>query len=107
MSSIQLQWDEAWTLHKEERSLELVDASLRETANPSEVLRLIHVGLLCVQQRPHDRPSMTSVVAMLGNDAVLPQPNQPGFFIERNVPVGKSITSCSSNGITITQLEAR
>ncbi|CAI9756910.1 unnamed protein product [Fraxinus pennsylvanica] len=78
---------QAWTLHKQERSLELVDAYLRETANLFEVLRLIHVGLLCVQQCPNDRPSMTLVVAMLGNDTVLPQPNQPGFFIERDESV--------------------
>ncbi|CAI9756911.1 unnamed protein product [Fraxinus pennsylvanica] len=97
----------AWTLHKEERSLELIDECLSETANLLEVLRLIHVGLLCVQQCPDDRPSMFSVVAMLGNDAALPQANQPGFFAERDVSVGKSITSCSSNEITITQLEAR
>ncbi|XP_022877616.1 G-type lectin S-receptor-like serine/threonine-protein kinase At4g27290 isoform X1 [Olea europaea var. sylvestris] len=96
----------AWTLYKEERSLELVDAYLRETANLFEVLRLIHVGLLCVQQCPDDRPSMASVVAMLGNDAALPQANQPGFFAERDVSIGKSITS-SSNEMTITQLEAR
>ncbi|XP_022876888.1 G-type lectin S-receptor-like serine/threonine-protein kinase At4g27290 [Olea europaea var. sylvestris] len=97
----------AWTLYKEERSLELVDAYLRETANLFEVLRLIHVGLLCVQQCPDDRPSIASVVAMLGNDAALPQANQPGFFAGRDVSIGKSINSCSSNEITITQLEAR
>ncbi|CAA2953891.1 G-type lectin S-receptor-like serine threonine-kinase At4g27290 isoform X2 [Olea europaea subsp. europaea] len=77
----------AWTLYKEERSLELVDAYLCETTNLFEVLRLIHVGLLCVQQCPDDRPSMASVVAMLGNDAALPQANQPGFFAGRDVSI--------------------
>ncbi|KAK4398437.1 G-type lectin S-receptor-like serine/threonine-protein kinase [Sesamum angolense] len=55
----------AWTLHKEERSLEIVDTSLLDSFDLSEVLRSIHVGLLCVQKKPEDRPSMSSVVLML------------------------------------------
>ncbi|KAL2496236.1 G-type lectin S-receptor-like serine/threonine-protein kinase SD1-1 [Forsythia ovata] len=75
----------AWTLYKEGRSLELVDAYLCDSANLPEVQRLIHVGLLCVQQRPDDRPSMTTVIAMLSNEGMLPQANQPGFFTEGDV----------------------
>ncbi|CAI9756912.1 unnamed protein product [Fraxinus pennsylvanica] len=97
----------AWTLYKEERSLELVDPFLLDSATPFEVLRLIHVGLLCVQQCPDDRPSMGSVVSMLDNEVVLPPANQPGFFTERDVFVVKSTTSFSANEVTITQLEAR
>ncbi|KAL2496242.1 G-type lectin S-receptor-like serine/threonine-protein kinase [Forsythia ovata] len=97
----------AWTLYKEERSLELVDPYLCDSANPNEVVRIIHVGLLCVQQCPDDRPSMASVVGMLGNEVALPQANQPGFYTERDVLVNKSTTGCSSNIVTITQLEAR
>ncbi|CAA2992531.1 G-type lectin S-receptor-like serine threonine-kinase At4g27290 isoform X1 [Olea europaea subsp. europaea] len=97
----------AWTLYKGGRSLELIDPFLLDLANPSEVLRLIHVGLLCVQQCPDDRPSMASVVAMLDNEVILPPANQPGFFTERDVFVVKSTTSSSFNEVTITQLEAR
>ncbi|KAL2476171.1 G-type lectin S-receptor-like serine/threonine-protein kinase [Abeliophyllum distichum] len=97
----------AWTLYKEERSLELVDPFLCDSANPNEVVRIIHVGLLCVQQSPDDRPSMASVVGMLGNEIALPKANQPGFYTERDVLVSNSSTGCSSNMVTITQLEAR
>ncbi|KAL2496234.1 G-type lectin S-receptor-like serine/threonine-protein kinase [Forsythia ovata] len=97
----------AWTLYKEGRSLELVDPYLRESANQYEVLRLIHMGLLCVQQCPDDRPNMASVVAMLDNEIALPRANQPGFFTERDASVSESIASNSSNVITITQLEPR
>ena len=38
----------------EGRSLELIDASMGGTCNRSEVLRSIHVGLLCVQRSPDD-----------------------------------------------------
>ncbi|KAL0306453.1 UNVERIFIED_CONTAM: G-type lectin S-receptor-like serine/threonine-protein kinase [Sesamum radiatum] len=60
----------AWTLHKEERSLEIVDTSLLHSFDLSEVLRSIHVGLLCVQKKPEDRPSMSSVVLLLGQKKI-------------------------------------
>ncbi|XP_020554002.1 G-type lectin S-receptor-like serine/threonine-protein kinase At4g27290 isoform X2 [Sesamum indicum] len=98
----------AWTLYKEERSLELVDASLGKSFCLPEVLRSIHVGLLCVQKKPDDRPSMSSVVLMLGNEGVLPPANQPGFFLEREVIAQSSTTTTTStNELTITMPEGR
>ncbi|AES63702.2 tyrosine kinase family protein [Medicago truncatula] len=40
------------------RALEFMDASI-----PSELLRCLQVGLLCVQKLPEDRPDMSSVVS--------------------------------------------
>ncbi|CAI9756898.1 unnamed protein product [Fraxinus pennsylvanica] len=101
----------AWRLYKEGRSLELVQAYLGVSGNLSEVLRLIHVGLLCVQQCPEDRPNMSSVVLMLGNDGVLPHAKKPGFFTERDLFTAESSTrtnaASSINEVTITLLEAR
>ncbi|PHT44251.1 G-type lectin S-receptor-like serine/threonine-protein kinase [Capsicum baccatum] len=74
----------AWKIYKEGRSIELLDEHLSDTCSRSEVERSICVGLLCVQQCPEDRPSMSSVVFMLNNEGVLPQAKQPGFYIERN-----------------------
>ncbi|PHT77179.1 G-type lectin S-receptor-like serine/threonine-protein kinase [Capsicum annuum] len=74
----------AWKIYKEGRSIELLDERLSDTCSRSEVVRSICVGLLCVQQCPEDRPSMSSVVFMLNNEGVLPQAKQPGFYIERN-----------------------
>ncbi|XP_022876810.1 G-type lectin S-receptor-like serine/threonine-protein kinase SD1-1 [Olea europaea var. sylvestris] len=59
---------QAWTLYKEGRSFELVDTYLHDSTYLSEVQRLIHIGLLCVQQCPDDRPSMNTVVVMLNNE---------------------------------------
>ncbi|KAI7741106.1 hypothetical protein M8C21_002125 [Ambrosia artemisiifolia] len=70
----------AWRLYKENRSIELMSASLHNSCVVSEVLRAIHVGLLCVQHRAEDRPTMLSVVLMLVSEGVLPQPKQPAFF---------------------------
>uniref|UniRef100_A0A6N2MRL8 Receptor-like serine/threonine-protein kinase n=1 Tax=Salix viminalis TaxID=40686 RepID=A0A6N2MRL8_SALVM len=75
----------AWKLFKEGRALELVDDIKMETCNVTEVMRSIHIGLLCVQHSPADRPSMSAVVLMLGGDGTLAQPNEPGFFTERKL----------------------
>lgn len=70
----------AWRLFKENKSIELMSACLRESCIESEVRRSIHVGLLCVQHNVEDRPTMLSVVLMLISEGVLPQPKQPAFF---------------------------
>lgn len=78
----------------------------------SELVRCIHLGLLCVQQRPEDRPTMSSAVLMLDSESlVLPQPKQPGFYTERFfVEKDSSSTgnaSYASNEITATMLQGR
>ncbi|TQD71338.1 hypothetical protein C1H46_043125 [Malus baccata] len=52
-------------------------------AHNPEVLRCIHIGLLCAQYHPDDRPSTASVVIKLGSETALAQPKQPGFFMEK------------------------
>ncbi|PHT89265.1 hypothetical protein T459_04378 [Capsicum annuum] len=72
----------------------------------------VHVGLLCVQQCSEDRPSMASVVLMLGSDVVLPLPKEPDFFNGRSrftEDDSSSSKHCKSsiNEVSITQLDAR
>ncbi|KAI3517259.1 hypothetical protein L1887_16472 [Cichorium endivia] len=74
----------AWKLYKQGRAIDLMSESLRELCIISEVLRSIHVGLLCVQHHAEDRPTMLSVVLMLVSEGALPQPNQPAFFSEES-----------------------
>ncbi|RDY03958.1 G-type lectin S-receptor-like serine/threonine-protein kinase, partial [Mucuna pruriens] len=75
----------AWRLWTKERALELLDEVLGEQCTPAEVIRCIEIGLLCVQQRPEDRPDMSSVVLMLNGDKLLPKPKVPGFYTETDV----------------------
>ncbi|PHU20628.1 Receptor-like serine/threonine-protein kinase SD1-6 [Capsicum chinense] len=75
----------AWKLYKEDRSLELIDDQLANSSDISQVLRSIQVGLLCVQKRLEDRPSMFVVVHMSANETLLPKAKEPGFFTERNI----------------------
>ncbi|MED6162455.1 hypothetical protein PIB30_070575 [Stylosanthes scabra] len=83
-----------WTLFKEGNCSEIVDLSIKNSSDLSGVIRTIHVGLLCVQQNPEDRPSMSHALMMLSSEWALPQPKMPGFFTERD-PIGD--TSSSSN----------
>ncbi|KAK2984742.1 hypothetical protein RJ640_004567 [Escallonia rubra] len=84
----------AWLLWTHGKALELMDTCLRDTYVESQVLRFIQVGLLCVQKLPKDRPTMSSVVFMLGNEGVtLPQPMQPGFFVERSSVEADTLTA--------------
>ncbi|KAG6790539.1 hypothetical protein POTOM_006695 [Populus tomentosa] len=101
----------AWRLWKEGKTLELVDGLAEESWNLSEVMKCIHISLLCVQQYPEDRPSMASVVLMLGGEKTLPKPKEPGFFKDRG-PVEASsssskVESSSTNEISTSVLEPR
>jgi hypothetical protein len=102
---------QAWRLYKEQKSFELIDESLNNTCDLSEVMRVIQVGLLCVQQAPEDRPTMSTVVLMLTSNITLPEPKEPGFFTERKLfdqeSSSSKVDSCSANEITITLLTAR
>ncbi|KAL3729980.1 hypothetical protein ACJRO7_027044 [Eucalyptus globulus] len=102
----------AWTLLRDQKFMELIDPSIASTFNPVEVLRSIHVALLCVQNNPHDRPEMSSVVTMLSSESTLPQPKQPGFFDETSVSEASSSSNSkhnnySANEVTISQLLPR
>ncbi|KAI3441584.1 EF-hand domain-containing protein [Psidium guajava] len=101
----------AWLLWSEERATELVDGCVCDSAEP-QVKRCIHVGLLCVQKFANDRPAMSSVVAMLGNESArLPRPKQPGFFMERSsmdlsaTPTHEELHTV--NVVTVTMLDGR
>ncbi|MBA0746998.1 hypothetical protein Gogos_009468 [Gossypium gossypioides] len=113
--------EHAWRLWTEGRPLELINKTIGDTEGgnattsdgtyiTSEILRCIHVALLCVQQRPEDRPKMSSMLLMLGGESTLPEPNQPGYFIEKDWMAADSRSrkqSTSSNEVTITMLDAR
>ncbi|KAD7478990.1 hypothetical protein E3N88_02126 [Mikania micrantha] len=99
----------AWGLWKERKPLNLLDTSLAESCSSIEVLRCLLIGLLCVQEDPQDRPTMTGVLAMLGMDIEsLPDPKEPAFVSKKRVHSSPSYASESEiNQLTITQAEGR
>lgn len=64
--------------------VELIDPSLGDSWSQEEVMRCIKLGLLCVQELPVDRPTMSVVVAVLNGDINLPEPKQVAFFAGRS-----------------------
>ncbi|XP_057842715.1 probable LRR receptor-like serine/threonine-protein kinase At1g56140 [Cryptomeria japonica] len=74
--------DLAWQLYEEGRLLDLVDTSiLSSCSSGEEVVRVIHVALLCTQAAPTQRPSMSQVVAMLGGAMEINLPQcRPGYI---------------------------
>lgn len=101
-----------WRLWKEGKVLEMVDSSV-DNYPANEVLRCIHVGLLCVQENAEERPTMASVVLMLSSEtATMPQPKTPGFCLGRN-PIETDSSSSKHdetftvNQVTVTMLNAR
>jgi len=83
----------------------MMDPMLEKSFTGSEVERCIQIGLLCVQEDPRDRPSMSDVVVMLASDTVaIPKPKHPAFSIGRmaseDVSTSKSSKNFSINDIT-------
>lgn len=103
---------QAWLLWQENKELDLVDEYLEGSFDESQARRCIQVGLLCVQKHPRDRPEMSTVVSMLGDEGVrMPSPKEPGFFNERSY-IGTDLRAgaeelYSVNSMTITMLQAR
>ncbi|KAM7255268.1 hypothetical protein ACFE04_020509 [Oxalis oulophora] len=105
--------NKAWRQWKDGKGLEIVDSVIEDTYPADEVMRCIQVGLLCVQERAEDRPTMASVVLMLSSDtATMRHPKTPGFCLGRS---SNETDSCSSkqdgtftiNQVTVTMLDAR
>ena len=89
---------QAWKLWRDGTPLELMNAKIGNFNARNEVIRCIHIGLLCVQEDPEDRPSMASVVLMLSSYSVtLPLPQQPAFFIQSGGPSDFPINGLESD----------
>ncbi|KAH9754418.1 cysteine-rich receptor-like protein kinase 10 [Citrus sinensis] len=101
-----------WKLWCEGEALELMDPVLKQSCVAAELLKFIHIGLLCVQADSADRPIMSSVVVMLASDNVtLPQPTEPAFSVGRNVARPGQFSSgakvCSVNEVTLSNVSPR
>ncbi|KAG2687602.1 hypothetical protein I3760_09G059300 [Carya illinoinensis] len=67
----------AWNHWMDGTLLELLDPTLGDSYSRSEAMRCLHVGLLCVQHDPADRPTIGS---LLSHSITLPSPKQPAYF---------------------------
>lgn len=73
---------QAWKLWKVGSISSLIDTRITGESEVAEAMRCLHIGLLCVQELPEDRPSTSALHSMLSSDIVkLPEPKQPAFVV--------------------------
>ncbi|CAA0808705.1 Protein kinase superfamily protein [Striga hermonthica] len=58
-----LEW--AWMLYENKMPTDLIDKSLEGDFNTDEACRFVKIGLLCTQDKPKNRPTMSAVAKML------------------------------------------
>jgi hypothetical protein len=104
----------AWKLWNEEEIITLIDPEICNPDYVDDILRCIHIGLLCVQEIAKERPTIATVVSMLNSEIVkFPHPSQPAFIQRQTEHKAESSQSQQShdsnsrNGITITNLQGR
>ncbi|GAV62659.1 Stress-antifung domain-containing protein/Pkinase_Tyr domain-containing protein [Cephalotus follicularis] len=88
----------AWKHWRDGAPLELLDPILRDSYSRNEVIRCIHIGLLCVQEDPADRPTLATIVLMLNSySATLPLPQEPAFL--SHTRTGSTESSMPTKGL--------
>ncbi|KAL4639388.1 hypothetical protein ACB092_03G213900 [Castanea dentata] len=98
----------AWRLWTDDKLLDLMDETLRDTCIADQFVKCLNIGLLCVQHDPSDRPTMSIMIKMLdGETANLPTPKQPAFSIRRDQTSSTSSSRPESNNELTNSLEGR
>nr|AID21590.1 At4g21410p-like protein [Arabidopsis halleri] len=104
-----LSW--VWRSWREDTILSVIDPSLT-AGSRNEILRCIHIGLLCVQESAATRPTMATVSLMLNSYSfTLPTPSRPAFVLESVIPSNVSSSTeglqMSSNDVTVSDFSPR
>ena len=91
---------QAWRSWRDGLASNLIDPSV-SSGSRSEIMRCMHIGLLCVQENVADRPTMASVVLMLSSYSItLPLPSQPPFFMHSSMDTEAPLLQDSDSGAT-------
>ncbi|KAG6639638.1 hypothetical protein CIPAW_10G114700 [Carya illinoinensis] len=103
----------AWKMWKTDNMPALIDPKVLKPDFEKEILRCIHVGLLCVQDLPKDRPTVSIAISMLKSEIDdLPCPKQL-VFTANQITAPESEASChnqricSINNVTNTMVRGR
>ncbi|KAK2352896.1 G-type lectin S-receptor serine/threonine-protein kinase [Trifolium repens] len=102
----------AWKLWLEDNIISLIDPEVWDPYYESSMLRCIHIGLLCVQELPRERPNISTVVLMLISEIThLPPPGKVAFVLKQNSrstqSSQKSHQSNSNNNVTLSEVQGR
>ncbi|CAM0906213.1 unnamed protein product [Alopecurus aequalis] len=102
----------AWQQWNEDKGEEMIDPLIRPNCSIRQVLRCIHIALLCVQDHAQERPDIPAVIVMLSSDSSsLPMPRPPTLMLRgRAIESSKSSENEKSHSIgtvSMTQLHGR
>ncbi|KAF5201201.1 Cysteine-rich receptor-like protein kinase [Thalictrum thalictroides] len=103
--SVEYLLSHAWKIWKEGTHSKFIDPTFLDgSSSMSNIVRCYHIGLLCVQEKVVDRPTIASVVNMVNNlTLTLQAPTEPAFFsIDSQVKSEDSVNEAS-----ITELSGR
>lgn len=88
---------QVWRSWQEGKIPNIVDP-LVSSGYTADILRCIHIGLLCVQENVTNRPTMASISLMLNSQSVtLPVPTQPAFLMNSSYATEISSTLNSTS----------
>ncbi|KAH9768249.1 Cold-responsive protein kinase 1 [Citrus sinensis] len=94
--------EKAWGMYKSKELLHLVDPLLSGRFNKNEAIRLLKVGLLCVQEKSNLRPLMSTVTKIMNDEIDIHEVeiSQPGLLTNiMDVKVGQQRSSQSNSRI--------
>lgn len=93
----------------EDNGSAFIDETIYKIEFQGEMVRCIHIALLCVQEFPNNRPTISTILAMLSREIVnLPVLEQPVFAEKWNRShVTSSQMGVSINNVTLTMLDGR
>ncbi|KAK9681693.1 hypothetical protein RND81_10G020800 [Saponaria officinalis] len=88
-----------WRNWREGTAVDVVDETIPASSR-DEIMRVIHIGLLCVQEEDTDRPTMSAVVVMLSSYSfTLPRMTHPAYITRSLVPL-RTLSEEHSSGVT-------
>ncbi|KAL9236665.1 hypothetical protein vseg_011304 [Gypsophila vaccaria] len=88
-----------WRKWREGAAVDVVDGSIPAVLR-SEIMRVVHIGLLCVQEDVGNRPTMSSVIIMLSSHSfTLPVMTHPAYITRTRVLM-HTVSEEHNSGIT-------
>ncbi|MFS7889172.1 putative protein kinase RLK-Pelle-DLSV family [Helianthus anomalus] len=101
----------AWESWRIGTALDIIDPTLKTTESTlsHDIVRSIHIGLLCVQESVINIQTMASVVLMIhSNSLMLPVPSEPPFFgSSTGTSIEYSNLSKSTNEVSVSDIIPR
>ena len=105
---------QVWKLWNQDNVAASIDPRISSPIYRAEVVKCLHIGLLCVQQLPKDRPSVSAVLSMLSSEIIeLPEPKKSAFTINSShsdtgtSSSQQSKSSSSINNVSLTMVDGR